>query len=118
MPNSMQVNRFDTYLDALAYLHAQGYTHSFQADGRSIRCTETGRLYSPLDLLIVCFHRFEGDKDMGDVSVLYVVETTDGAKGTILDGYGAYADADLAVLLRMAPMSARTKGQGLTVGAE
>jgi hypothetical protein len=114
----MQVNRFDTYLDALAYLRTVGYGHSYVADNHTIRCVETGRCYAPAELTIVCFHRFEGAKDMGDVSVLYVLETTDGCRGNIIDGYGAYADADLAALLRPVPISASARwGTGLSVSA-
>lgn len=66
----------------------------------------------------MCFHRFEGDKDLGDVSVLYVMETTNGdSRGVIIDGYGAYADADLAGLLRTIPISVRTRTQGLEVNS-
>lgn len=112
----MQVNRFDSLLDALADLRTKGYHHSYRAENRSIHCLETGRHYSPLELLIVCYHRFEGDKDLGDVSVLYVVEALDGSKGVLIDGYGAYADANLAALIRFMPMSSRTRWAGLQVG--
>jgi hypothetical protein len=28
--------------------------------------------------------------------ILYVIETNDGVKGTLVDGYGAYADSDVS----------------------
>jgi hypothetical protein len=34
------------------------------------------------------------------MSVLYAVETNDGTKGTILDAYGTYADANLGEFLK------------------
>jgi hypothetical protein len=43
---------------------------------------------------IVNFYRFEGVSDPGDMTVLYVIETNDGVKGTLADGYGPYASED------------------------
>ena len=41
---------------------------------------------------IIDFFRFEGQSDPADNAIMYVVETTDGSKGTLVDAYGAYAD--------------------------
>jgi hypothetical protein len=42
----------------------------------------------------VNFFRFEGQTDPADSSIMYVIETKDGAKGTLVDGYGLSADTD------------------------
>ena len=38
------------------------------------------------------FFRFEGESDPDDNAILYVIETTDGLKGTLIDAYGVYND--------------------------
>lgn len=48
----MQVNRFDTYLDALNYLRPQGYVHSYQADGPAIRGVEINLCYAPAEMTL------------------------------------------------------------------
>jgi hypothetical protein len=53
---------------------------------------ESAKVYKPEDLLIVNFYRYEGISDPEDNSILYVIETRDGAKGTLVDAYGAYSD--------------------------
>ena len=45
--------------------------------------------YQPKEIIVVNFYRFEGDSDPGDSSILYIIETIDGTKGTLLDSYGA-----------------------------
>ncbi len=44
---------------------------------------------------IINFFRFEGASDPSESAILYVIETDDGAKGTIMDAYGMYADAGI-----------------------
>ena len=41
---------------------------------------------------MVDFFRFEGQSDPADSAIMYVIETTDGLKGILIDAYGAYAD--------------------------
>ena len=40
-------------------------------------------------------YRFEGQSDPADNAIMYVVETGDGVKGTLIDAYGAYADENV-----------------------
>ncbi len=63
----------------------------------------------PKELTVVSFHRFEGSKELGDVSVLYAVEGANDFKGVIIDGYGPYADAELAYHIRQLEMSTTDK---------
>jgi hypothetical protein len=57
---------------------------------------EDPKLYRPDQVSIVNFYRFEGTSDPGDNSILYVIETDDGVKGTLVDGYGAYSDEEVS----------------------
>ena len=73
-----------------------GYTHNFKAteDGL-LQCLETEEMFRPEQVKIINFFRFEGMSDPEDNSILYVIETENGLKGTLVDAYGAYGDDNL-----------------------
>lgn len=80
-----------------AELKQRGYTLDFRVDREGLKSYDTNaRAYSPKDVKILNFYRFEGVSDPGDMTVLYVIETSDGQKGTLADGYGAYASEDVS----------------------
>lgn len=70
----------------------EGYTEDFQVVNDALTTYSEDKFYQPEDIRIVNFYRFEGTSDPGDNSVLYVIETRDGVKGTLVDAYGAYSD--------------------------
>ncbi|MDR3681163.1 MAG: hypothetical protein P4L41_14445 [Flavipsychrobacter sp.] len=69
-----------------------GYTDSFKIENKKLFSAAKENSYEPDQVKIVNFYRFEGQSDPGDNAIMYVIETTDGAKGTLIDAYGAYAD--------------------------
>jgi len=69
-----------------------GYVESFKAEKQGLYAPSKEKYYQPEEVNIINFYRFEGESDPGDSSILYVIETTDGVKGTILDAYGAEGD--------------------------
>ena len=78
-------------------LNGQGYTHDFTVkDGRlTTMDNDSARTFTPEETTIVDYFRFEGESDPGDTSILYAIETADGAKGTLSSAYGAYANEDV-----------------------
>jgi hypothetical protein len=80
-----------------------GFKENFKATSSGIVSVETEKKYSPQDLQVVNFYRFEGASDPGDNAILYVIEAPDGAKGTLVDSYGAYSDADVAKMVTQIP---------------
>ncbi len=54
------------------------------------------KLYAPEEVDIVNFYRFEGMSDPGDNSILYEIQTSDGAKGTLVTPYGPDCPAYVA----------------------
>ena len=71
-----------------------GYTHNFMVNqDEELVCQETEESFMPEEVKIVDFFRFEGMSDPEDNSILYVIETSNGLKGTLVDAYGAYSDA-------------------------
>lgn len=89
------INRYPTMVIALKDLQDRGYDCDFQMSGSAIKCTNTGKLYQPQDMTIVEYHRFEGISNPDDMSIVFVVECKDGAKGTVVSAYGMYADIKL-----------------------
>lgn len=69
-----------------------GYKEDFKATREGLESTSTRRLYSADEVKVVTSFRFEGFSDPVDSAVLYVIETLDGVKGTLIDGCGNYAD--------------------------
>ena len=79
------------------HVRGQGYKEDFQVDHKGMTTySGNGKVYQPEDVKIVNFYRFEGVSDPGDNTILYVIETTDGLKGTLTDGYGAYASDEVS----------------------
>ena len=74
----------------------KGYSHQFQATEEGLKDIQTGDTYRPGDVEVPNFFRFEGVSDPDDMSILYVIQTTDGHKGTLVDAYGLYADPNVA----------------------
>jgi hypothetical protein len=80
-----------------AELKERGYTEDFRVEKEGLRTYENdAKVYKPEDVRIINFYRFEGVSDPGDMTVLYVIETTDGVKGTLSDGYGAYSSEEVS----------------------
>lgn len=71
----------------------RGYSENFKVGARGLTTDTQEKHYSPSEVKIDDFYRFEGYSDPNDNSILYLIEATDGAKGLLVDAYGAYADA-------------------------
>jgi len=82
-----------TMVECLTKMIADGYKEDFTVKNNLLESLTTGKLYKPEDTKIVNFFRFEGQTDPDDDAILYVIETRDGSKGTLVDGYGPSADA-------------------------
>jgi len=69
----------------------EGYKDDYQVTDEGLSTYDKSKVYQSKNVRIVNFYRFEGESDPGDNTILYVIETDDGGKGTLVDGYGAYA---------------------------
>ena len=77
-------------------MQKDGYTNNFKATEEGLlQCLETEEDFRPEQVKIINFFRFEGMSDPEDNSILYAIETDNGLKGTLVDAYGAYGDANL-----------------------
>lgn len=85
----------NTLMECTNSMVRKGYVENF--------CVKNKKLYAPTgeqsfvasDVDIVNFFRFEGESNPADMSILYVIETSNGLKGTLTDAYGTYADASV-----------------------
>ena len=91
------------YLKTLVDCHNKmmddGYKEDFVIEDGRLKCVSTEIQYCPKEITIINFFRFEGQNDPDDSSIMYVIETNDGKKGTIIDAYGAYADPDISTFI-------------------
>jgi len=81
-------------------LNKEGYSADFKVTEGSLCVMGTEKKYSPEQVQIVDFYRFEGESNPDDMSILYALETNDGVKGTISNSYGTYADAHIDAFMK------------------
>jgi hypothetical protein len=74
----------------------EGYIEQFKVTVQGLQSQSKDKYYKPQEVTVVNFYRFEGESDPGDNTILYVIETNDGLKGTLYDAYGSYADKAVA----------------------
>jgi hypothetical protein len=78
----------------------EGYTEDFKVTDQGLEALEKHLHYAPEQIQVVNFFRFEGESDPDDNAILYVIETNDGTKGTLIDAYGVYNDAKVTQFMK------------------
>lgn len=81
-----------TLSEMITKLTQKGYDVQFKVTEEGMVSLSTDKVYKPDQLKICHFYRFEGESNPADNSILYAIETRDGEKGTLVDGYGASSD--------------------------
>ena len=87
-----QVPFMNTMTSLVNKVVKDGFSDTFKVTGRGLYSCAKSRYYRPEQVSVINFYRFEGQSDPADNSIMYVIETTDGAQGTLVDAYGPYAD--------------------------
>lgn len=72
-----------------------GYIDNLKITRQGLYSAAKDKTYMPSEVRIIDFYRFEGQSDPADNAIMYIIETTDGVKGTLIDAYGAYADENV-----------------------
>ena len=88
-------------MDVLA---RRGYTEHFRAVEGGLQALGTGERFTPKDLKIRGYYRFEGVSDPDDMAIAYAIETTSGVRGILVDAYGVYADPTTSAALKGVPI--------------
>lgn len=84
----MNNNQYSTLSTAINELGKRGFTHNFSVNKNGQLEGQKGICFSPTEVDLVEFHRFDGMTNPSDDSILYAVKTTSGLKGTVVDSYG------------------------------
>lgn len=92
MIKSATTSDMRTLASCLNKLISDGYTEDFKVSEMGLLSQQHEKIYQPSEINIVNFYRFEGASDPADNSIIYVIETADDIKGTLIDAYGPYAD--------------------------
>lgn len=77
---------------AIQDLQKNGWTEDFNLVAEGLESKSLKKKWKAGDLDVVKFYRFEGMTNPGDNTILYLIKTNDGAKGLLVDAYGAYQD--------------------------
>lgn len=88
-----KVTSMNTITDCVNKVVKDGYIDSFKVTRQGLHSTARDRYFNPEQVRVINFFRFEGESDPADNSIMYVIETDDGLKGTLIDAYGPYSDA-------------------------
>lgn len=95
----MQDNhKMDTLLERMSSLKEKGYTTEFKVEDGKLKPIDIqdGEGVGPEQVKVVQHYRFEGESDPGDMQVLYAVETSEGKKGILTDGFGTYSNQEVS----------------------
>ena len=87
-----QVPYMTTLTDRVNKAIKEGYSDALKITKQGLYSGTKDKTYSPDEVKVIDFYRFEGQSDPADSAIMYVIETIDGVKGLLIDAYGAYAD--------------------------
>jgi hypothetical protein len=99
--NHFTMPTYDTLVQALEGLRKEGFTLDFNIAFDKLECLQNGICLNPEQFLIVSHHRFEGESDPADESVVYGITSEDGqVKGVLVSAFGIYADTASEDMIR------------------
>jgi hypothetical protein len=78
--------QYDSVAHAISELRSQGFTEDFNLLENCLLCND--KEYHPEDFHITEVVRFEGDSDPGDEAIVFGIESVNGLKGILVNGYG------------------------------
>jgi hypothetical protein len=81
---------YDTVSGAVNGLKQRGFTLDFNLQENCLVCQE--HKLDIDDFEIVEVYRFEGNSDPADEAVVYAIQSVNGLKGVLVNGYGISAD--------------------------
>jgi len=87
------MKNYDTLSEAVDDLKKRGYKLGFNLKPGGLECKDPEMKLKPEEFMVDEFHRFEGDSNPADASVVYAISASNNLKGVIIDAYGAYAES-------------------------
>ncbi len=93
---------YDTLSEAVNDLKKRGFDIDFNLQENCLICQ--GDKFDVNDFEITEVYRFEGNTDPSDEAIVYAIESVNGVKGVLVNGYGISAEgmsAEMAKKLSM-----------------
>lgn len=97
--------QYDSPAHAIDDLRKRGFTQDFNLEENCLVCN--AQRFNPDQFEIVEVYRFEGNSDPGDESVVYGIESNNGLKGVLVDGYGYSSSPRSEAILQKLKMHAQ-----------
>ncbi len=82
---------YNSMIEAIQDLQKKGYTEDYNLCDAGLEHKHKKHIHEAGDLNVVKYYRFEGMTNPDDNAILYVIETSNGEKGLLVDAYGAYS---------------------------
>ncbi len=89
-------NQYTTMVGAVNDLIKKGYTHNFTINDEDKLVEGSEYHFYPFEVELHEFHRFEGNTNPSDMSIVYAVQTINGFKGIVVDSFGAQGSEKVA----------------------
>ncbi len=90
----MSTPAYSTLSEAVTDLQRRGYTDDLSVAEHCLVCDARGLSLDPADFHIDEFHRFEGNSDPEDQSIVYAIRSErHGLKGILVNAYGPDASS-------------------------
>jgi len=95
----------DTLVEALDLFREMGFTADFETSDGELHVLGAMTGYSPKQVRVHHFVRFEGMTDPGDSSEIMALSTDDGVRGTLVISYGAKHSHDEELIAQLTQMA-------------
>jgi hypothetical protein len=89
---------------AIEDLRERGFSNDFNLKDSYLVCNE--QAYAHKDFEILEVYRFEGDSDPGDEAIVLGIESNDGIRGILVNGYGYSSEPMADEMMRKLSMHA------------
>ena len=99
--NELNKQQETTFMNTLTACVKDGYTDSFKVTAKGLYSPAKEKFFAPEEVHVLNFYRFEGESDPADNAIMYVIETDDGLKGTLIDAYGPYSDIAVTTFMQL-----------------
>jgi hypothetical protein len=97
-------------------LARSGFVEHFGVRDDELRSFDSGRTFAAGQVVIREYHRFEGVSDPDDMAIVYAIEGEGGARGTLVDAFGAYSDPTVTAFLDRVAIRGAARFEGGTRG--
>lgn len=85
LPENNNIPYMKSLATCLNRIVTDGYTEDFEVTEKGLKSLQKENNYNPEQVKVINSFKFEGLSDPDDNATLYVIETTDGTKGTLID---------------------------------